>query len=158
MAVIDTDIKLKKFLDLIAFSEGTSASKLTKNDGYDVIVTGIDGPSIFTDYSQHPLLGKPPIQINHDGLKSSAAGRYQVLSHFYLAYKTLLNLPDFSPLSQDKIALRQISERRATALIMAGMTATAITVCSNIWASFPGNNYGQGGHSLETLVAKYNTL
>jgi muramidase (phage lysozyme) len=43
-------------------------------------------------------------------------------------------------------------------MIEAGEIAGVINACSNIWTSFPGNNYGQGGHSLETLVAKYHSL
>ncbi len=42
------DSKLKNFLDLIAWSEGTNTSPLTKNDGYDVIVSGVTGPEGFT--------------------------------------------------------------------------------------------------------------
>lgn len=46
----------KAFGDLLAYSEGTSTSPATRNNGYDVIVTGIDGkPEIFTDYSDHPF-------------------------------------------------------------------------------------------------------
>lgn len=155
MAVINVDDKLKRFLDLIAFSEGTSLSHLTKNDGYDVIVSGINGPSIFTDYSTHPLLGKPPIIINHKGLVSSAAGRYQLLARYYAIYKEQLRLPDFSPQAQDAIALQQIKERNAIQSILAGDLTTGIHLCSNIWASFPGNSYGQGGRTLATLLEKY---
>lgn len=51
------------FLDMLAWSEGTSTSPATKCDGYDVIVTGIDKkPEIFTDFSVHKAAGKsaPP--------------------------------------------------------------------------------------------------
>jgi muramidase (phage lysozyme) len=151
--------KLNRFLDLIAFSEGTRTNKLTKNDGYDVIVTSIDGPSIFTDYSTHPLLGKPPLIIRgtHEKplLRSSAAGRYQLLAHYFEVYKEQLRLPDFSPMSQDLVALQQIKERHAYQPILDGNISFSITACSNIWASFPGNDYGQGGKSLQTLLAKY---
>lgn len=42
------------FLDMIAFSEGTS--RIGSQDGYDVIVTGIDGkPETFTSYLNHPF-------------------------------------------------------------------------------------------------------
>ena len=43
-------------------------------------------------------------------------------------------------------------------MIEAGEIAGVINACSNIWTSFPGNDYGQGGHSLETLVVKCQSL
>jgi muramidase (phage lysozyme) len=49
---------LRAFLDMLAFSEGTATSPATKDRGYDVIVTGVDGkPEIMTSYSTHPFAG-----------------------------------------------------------------------------------------------------
>jgi muramidase (phage lysozyme) len=151
------DNKLKAFLDLIAWSEGTSTSPHTQNNGYDIIVGGIDSPNTLTDYSKHPFEDGGAVQVN-DHLKSTAAGRYQLLARFWLVYKKQLNLPDFSPASQDIVALQQIRERHAIVMIEAGNIAGAISACSNIWASFPGNDYGQGGHKVEALIAQYNSL
>jgi muramidase (phage lysozyme) len=157
--MITIDAKIRAFLDLIAWSEGTSISPLTKNNGYDVIVTGIHGPSIFTDYSDHPFAHGGSVQFHLNPPEySTASGRYQVLAHYFEAYKKLLGLKDFSPASQDAVAVKQISERNGIHLIEEGSIDHAITACSNIWASFPGNNYGQGGRSLPGLVAKYNAL
>jgi len=89
------------------------------------------------------------------GLASTAAGRYQLLSRYFDAYKVELNLPDFSPVSQDKIALQQMKECRAIPLIEAGNLAEAIARCSNIWASLPGNNYGQHQNALTMLSKAY---
>ncbi|ENB4964857.1 lysozyme, partial [Escherichia coli] len=47
---------VKAFLDALAWTEGTSTSRYTKNDGYDIIVDGIDSPHTFTDYSTHPAV------------------------------------------------------------------------------------------------------
>ena len=48
---MDMNTNRRAFLDMLAYSEGTSTSPATKDRGYDVIVTGIDGkPEIFTDY------------------------------------------------------------------------------------------------------------
>jgi muramidase (phage lysozyme) len=151
------DIKVIKFLDLIAFSEGTSTIVDTRNDGYDVIVTGIHGMEVFTDYSHHPFLNRPPQKINAH-LSSTAAGRYQELLHNYDFYSKQLHLPDFSPLSQDLIALQHMKERGAIAHIHLNEIQTAISLCSNIWASFPGNNYQQGGKAMSTLMAHWNSL
>lgn len=148
---------LAKYLDLIAFSEGTSTSSLTQNKGYDVIVTGVDGPEIFTDYTDHPFAnGRPPKVIRtNPPLSSTASGRYQLLYRWWRPYKAQLNLPDFSPASQDAVALQQMNEKHAVDMVLAGNIEGAIAACSMIWASFPGNSYCQGGHSMDVLLAKY---
>jgi muramidase (phage lysozyme) len=149
-------IDFKPFLSLVAYSEGTSTHPLTRNDGYDVIVTGVDGPEIFFDYSDHPFAMRAAKLIRHHPmLLSRAAGRYQLLYRYWLLYKQVLHLPDFSPASQDAVAIRQITERGAHLDIEKGDIEQAIHLCSNIWASFPGNNYGQGGKSMADLVDVY---
>lgn len=154
------DPKLSAFLDLIAWSEGTSTSPATLDSGYDVIVSGINGAHTFTDYSTHPFAnGRPPIVVNHSGLKSTASGRYQQMLRNWTVYKVQLNLPDFGHDSQDKMALQLISEVKATDLILAGNIQDAITACSSRWASFPGTyQQGNGPHSMATLVAQYTSL
>lgn len=142
------------FLDLLAFSEGTSTSRVTKNDGYDVIVSGITGSEIFTDYSEHPFaMGRESKQINHAAppLRSTASGRYQLLLRYWRSYQKTLHLTDFSPLAQDTVAIQQVKERSAIQPLLAGNVEKAISLCSPIWASLPGNNYGQGGKALQTL-------
>ena len=52
-------------------------------------------------------------------------------------------LKDFSPKSQDAVALQQIKERGALPMIDRGDIRQAIDCCSNIWASLPGAGYGQ---------------
>lgn len=149
-----------RFLDLLAFSESTCTSLLTKNDGYDVIVSGMDGPEVFTDYADHPFAhGRIAKTIRRVPLlTSSASGRYQLLVRYWRVYQMQLHLPDFFPLSQDLVAIQQIRERNALHHILAGNIAEAIDLCSNIWASLPGNSYGQGGHTLEVLLAKYDAI
>lgn len=149
------------FLDVVGFSEGTSTIADTQNDGYDVIVTGVDGPEIFTDYSNHPFANGRPAKVIRTGppqLLSTASGRYQLLYRYWPVYKQQLGLPDFSPLSQDKVAIQQMRERGALAHIETGDIAGAIELCSGIWASMPGNSYGQGGKSLDALLQKWEEL
>jgi lysozyme len=137
---------LKAFLDMIAVSEGTKGKG---NDGYNVIVGG----SLFTDYSDHP---KKLIWIR-DGLASTAAGRYQLLGRYWSVYKKQLNLQDFSPASQDAVAIQQIKERKALDDIEKGYIAVAIDKCKNIWASLPGAGYGQHENNVDKLIAAYKT-
>ena len=53
------------------------------------------------------------------------------------AYRKQLGLKDFSPKSQDAVALQQIKERGALPMIDRGDIRQAIDRCSNIWASLP---------------------
>lgn len=152
------DPKIAAFLSLIAWSEFTSANPATNDDGYDIIVSGENGANTFTDYSDHPFAnGRPPIVVDAH-LSSTASGRYQQMLHDWRYYKIHLDLPDFGHDSQDRMAIQHISECNAIHLIEAGDIAGAIKACSRIWASFPGNDYGQGGHSLSDLVAEYHKL
>ncbi len=158
---MEIDNRLKAFLDLIAWSEGTSTSPHTHNDGYDIIVGGADSPNTFNDYSTHPnilvTLRKSPL------LQSTAAGRYQLLFRYFHPYCAQLGLKDFTPASQDAIVVQQIHERHALPMIEAGNIAGAIEACSNVWASLPaatgtGAYTGQSSHSVTSLVAQYNSF
>ena len=89
-------------------------------------------------------------------LKSTGAGRYQLLSRWWDAYRKQLGLKDFSPKSQDAVALQQIKERGALPMIDRGDIRQAIDLKrSNIWASLPGAGYGQFEHKADSLIAKF---
>ncbi|WP_416268600.1 hypothetical protein SD235_00060 [Burkholderia cepacia] len=97
------------FLDMIAWSEGTSCIP-ESDDGYRVLVGATpDKPQTFSSYATHP-------DILNSRFNSTAAGRYQLLYRYWLAYRQQLKLPDFSPLSQDRIALQQIREKGRAAV------------------------------------------
>ena len=138
---------LKAFLDMLAWSEGTS-TVVGSDDGYDVLVGG----KLFVGYEDHPriMVFLPSLNIS-----STAAGRYQLLARYFDAYKASLHLPDFSPDSQDAIAIQQITERKALALIESGDFSAAVDRVSNIWASLPGAGYGQSERKLPRLVTAY---
>lgn len=136
-------------LDMIAFCEGTdNGRQATRDHGYDVIVGG----QLITSYADHPRV---LVSLTKLGIKSTAAGRYQVLAKYFDAYRQLLRLSDFSPLSQDRIAIQQIRERTALPLIVAGRIEEAIGRISNIWASLPGAGYGQREHKMADVLAAY---
>lgn len=142
----------KAFLDTLAFSEiGAPLLKVSDN-GYNVLVGSTPWkPILFDSYADHP---RRLIALNPT-LSSTAAGRYQLLARYFDAYKKLLNLPDFSPTSQDAIALQQIKERGALADIDAGRFDIAVSKVRNIWASLPGAGYGQRENKLEILRAQF---
>ncbi len=152
---------MRAFLSLIAHSEGTAG---IGEDGYNVIVGARKTqPILFGSYHGHPRLlvvvrrDNPRTAVD-EGLFSTAAGRYQVLAHIYDHYKLVLRLPDFSPASQDKIALRLISECKAESDIFAGRIEHAIDKCKSRWASFPGAGYGQPEHSFSALRTAFLNL
>ena len=87
--MVEINNQRKAFLDMLAWSEGTdNGRQKTRNHGYDVIVGG----ELFTDYSDHP---RKLVTLNPK-LKSTGAGRYQLLSRWWdvtassLAWKTSL--------------------------------------------------------------------
>lgn len=133
------------FLDMLACSEIGAEMMALSDDGYNVLVGSRPHDMLtFDSYATHP-------NILHHGANSTAAGRYQLLHRYYVAYTKLLGLHDFSPLSQDKIALQQIKECRALPLIDAGNFDGAVSKCKHIWASLPGAGYGQHENSIGAL-------
>lgn len=148
-AITGAHPNLLAFLDMLAHSEGTDNGRQRTNDrGYDVLVGG----ALFSGYRDHP---RKLISLGKLGIKSTAAGRYQLLSRYFDAYRVQLGLADFSPLSQDKIAIQQIREQRALAAIERGDFVKAISLVKNIWASLPGAGYGQHEHKLTDLAAVF---
>lgn len=142
-----------RFLDLIAFSEGTSTVK-TSDDGYNVLY----GKGLFQDYTDHP---RRPITlpINGKSVTSSAAGRYQFLAGTWDEVVSKYGFRGrFTPEAQDLAAIKKLVERGALQLIKDGQIPEAIAKCSKEWASFPGNSYGQNPHRLDKLLAKWKEL
>jgi len=138
---------LKAFLDMIAYSEIGVKLLGSSDNGYNVLVGG----SLFEGYADHP---RKLINIR-PGLASTAAGRYQLLARYFDPYKKQLGLPDFSPESQDAIAIQQIKECKALPDIEAGYIDIAIAKCAHIWASLPGAGYGQYENNKQRLIAVY---
>lgn len=139
----------KAFLAMISHSEGTNYGPC---DGYNILYGSTKAnPSYFLSYVDHPRK-----KIRAAGITSTAAGRYQILARYYDAYKKTLNLPDFSPTSQDKIALQMINECHALPLIDAGNFVGAVHACASRWASFPGAGYeGQHEQKISDLEEAY---
>jgi len=143
---------MKAFLDMIAYSELGGALMDLSDDGYNVIVGSTPAvPLLFTSYADHP---RRRITVKK-GLVSSAAGRYQILARYYDYYKEVLKLPDFSPASQDAIALHLIKECRAIEDIEAGRFSEAVKKCRGRWASLPDAGYGQHENKFDSLAKAY---
>ena len=144
--------QLSAFLNTIRFSELGQALIDKSDQGFNVLVgstpdhmllfpTLTDGSP---DYSTHP-------NIYNEKMNSTAAGAYQLLHRWYEPYCRLLDLSDFSPISQQAIAAQQIKECKAISFIEAGHIQNALFLCSRIWASLPGSTYGQHTNKLADL-------
>ncbi|MDR2852535.1 MAG: glycoside hydrolase family 104 protein [Burkholderiaceae bacterium] len=142
----------KAFLDMIAHSELGPELLAVSDNGYNVMVGSTAAhPRLFKSYANHPHVLVPL----GGGLSSTAAGRYQILARNYDAFKEQLGLPDFSPASQDAIALEMIRQRGALPLVDAGAFDSAVKRMAKIWASFPGSGYGQHQSQLVALRKVY---
>jgi len=136
-------------LDAVAISEIGPSVLHDSDDGYNVLVGSTAGHILtFSSYADHP-------NIFNKALDSTAAGRYQQLHRFWPAYKAQLKLPDFSPISQDKLAIQLFKEQGALSLIQAGNLTGALEKINDIWASLPGSKYGQHTNSIEYLTWAY---
>ena len=138
---------LKPFLDMLAYSEIGPKLLAESDDGYNVLVGG----KLFEGYDDHP---RELVDLGHN-LKSSAAGRYQILARYYDIYRQRLGLKNFGRAAQDAIATQMIREQLALADVEAGRFNEAIKKCSNIWASLPGAGYGQHENKIADLRAAY---
>jgi muramidase (phage lysozyme) len=136
-------------LKTIGFSEIGRELLAHSDNGYNVLFGGC----LFQSYQDHP---RKAVTVN--GLTSTAAGKYQILERTYDYYKKFLKLPDFSPASQDAIALELIKERGADMLINEGQFNEAIVRCNNIWASLPNSPYNQHTNSVVYLEAYYSNV
>ena len=140
---------LDAFLDMIATSEGTAN---LGDRGYNVLVGSTqEHPKLFASYIDHPRVH---VRLSPT-LTSSAAGRYQILERFYDTYKAQLHLSDFSPESQDAIAVQMIKECHALGDIETGRFDDAVAKCASRWASLPGSGYQQHENDMANLRTAY---
>jgi lysozyme len=135
------------FLWMIRCCEGTSGP-----NGYKTQYTG----KLFTSFDDHPRevicafssrLGKQ--------LCSSAAGAYQYMPKTWDQVKRQAGLSDFSPKSQDLGCIQILKNRGALEYVKKGEWSKAIERTKSIWASLPGDVYGQGGKSAQQALAYY---
>lgn len=131
--------QMRAMLDTIAWAEGAN---------YNVMFTG----RTFSGFGDHPRR----IQRS-DGLASDAAGRYQFLSTTWDGARRALNLPDFSPQSQDRAGVYLIQQRGVADEVEAGNIPAALQQLSYEWASLPPYRYpGQGTKTEAQVIAYWN--
>ncbi|GAC1466012.1 MAG: glycoside hydrolase family protein [Chamaesiphon sp.] len=106
------------------------------------------------NFAQHPGILQCAM-VNEQRLCSTAAGRYQMMDFNWSELAPKLGLKDFSPQSQDRMALELIRQQGAVEDLLAGRFEDAVYKVSGIWASFPGNDYEQNPKSIEELSYVY---
>ena len=137
----DPDLNTKNFLSFISKAEGAD---------YSTVVGG----GKFNDFSKHPNI---PAVKTADGV-STAAGRYQITKTTYDDVATKLGVTDFSPESQDKIALELIRRNGAIDDVRSGNFNAAVDKLGKVWASFPSSTYKQSKRSREWVASEFSKL
>ncbi|MBD2450109.1 lysozyme [Nostoc sp. FACHB-152] len=138
--------RLSAFLATIRWAEtGTS-----EPESYRKLVFN----GTFNDFSTHPLK-KQCAPINGKNVCSTAAGAYQMLDISWYDLRPKLNLKDFSPASQDKMAIEYIRRNNALSDIEAGRFDTAVCKVGRVWASLICNSYNQNPKSIVQLRTYY---
>ena len=114
----------QRWLNAISASEGTMRDG---KRGYNIMFGG----GTFDDYTRHP-----DTVVDGGRLKSAAAGAYQFMPGTYSGVKRDLNLPDFSPSSQDQAAL-ELMRRKGVDPDRDPLTPQNVNKLSPEWAAFP---------------------
>ena len=134
----------RRWLKAISFAEGTWANNKPK---YDILFGG----GTFGDLSRHP-----DRVIHTPNYSSAAAGAYQFMPGTWESVQSKLNLPDFSPLSQDLGALELIRMRGVNP-DTDPINRETLSKLSPEWASFPTlegvSYYGQPNKPAESIIA-----
>ena len=117
---------------MLAWSEGTdNGRQKTRNHGYSIL----GGEKAVAELLRSP--SRKLVTLNPK-LKSNRRRTLPASFPLVGCLPQTLGLKDFSPKSQDAVALQQIKERGALPQIDRGDIRQAIDRCSNIWASLPG--------------------
>lgn len=143
---------LSAFLTTIRACEGTLG-----DDGYRALFGYRPGNNRLFDngFARHPNIRFPFTQTDGVTNYTTAAGAYQFTFTTWDRLRVKLNLPDFSPASQDAAASELIAEAGAMASVKDGDLVSAIEACSGVWASLPASKYPQPVRTMAFAVASY---
>lgn len=136
---------VQNMLNIIARSEGTNKYP---NGGYNTIFGGEQ----VEDLSKHPKIYKDYTDLSGTKIKTSAAGRYQIVGVTNDGLNKSLNLPDFSPESQDIMAIELIRRRGALDDVLKGDYKSAINKLGSEWASLPSSKYAQPKRTMGEIL------
>lgn len=117
---------LTRFLDFLGKAEGAS---------WDTVVGG----GKFSDFSRHPNV----VGLRTAEGPSTAAGRYQITGTTYRDVAPKIGVTDFSPESQNRVAIELIRRNGALDDVLSGNFDNAIQKLGSTWASLPTSPYSQ---------------
>jgi muramidase (phage lysozyme) len=165
----EAEYRVRAFLRMIRVGEGTIG-----DIGYETLFTHKSFIKDFDgDFSAHPN-----ILMKGGGLKSTAAGAYQVLNKTWLwitsiGYAVRHKISDFTPLAQDKVGILLLRSRdfgrdrfevkdsdtgdaiSVLNLIVDNRMVEAIELASWEWASLPPGRHGQPIKSMKEAKELY---
>lgn len=149
------ETNVRAFLATIAAAEGTAPNRYGIEPyrvcyGYRHVIRDLgEHPAVSGEWAGEPLDSLGP---RYAGLKSTAAGKYQMIRPTWIAAKRALGLPDFGPASQDAAAVYLIRKAGALPAVESGDFASALALCAREWASLPGSTAGQPTRKLDQLA------
>lgn len=155
------EARVRAFLRMIRVGEGTEGEA-----GYERLFGGESFIKNYgRDFSDHPKILITRTNSRGKMLKSTAAGAYQVMGYTwddptFISYRQQYGIDNFTPASQDRFCVVLLKfKRSAIEDIKKGDIQRAIfdDGCNKEWASLPGDMYGQGGVSMDTVNQKFST-
>lgn len=151
---------LRAFLDSIAVFESEPGP-----NGYRRLYSDTRAPVYFDSFDLHPAAGGWPgvrlpdaqcIAAGYSpGCVSTAAGRYQVTFSTYRRLAPRLGVSDFSPATQDALAVELIKEKGALEYVETGRIGEALARLRRVWASMPAAGYEQREHDVAKWLQAY---
>lgn len=144
---ISPDTRLAAFLAVIR--------RFESNDDYGRLY-GAGGR--FNNFTRHPRIFIPINLPGYENKKSSAAGAYQINAPTYDEFAPRLGITDFSPASQDAIAVALLKNTGAYDAILAGDITGAFRLASKRWASLPGSTAGQSPKSIDVALNWFDNI
>ena len=155
------------FLAMSSHSEGTDRAADPYRVCYAFKHTIVDlsfhpaeprGPLGAIEWPGEPLDGRDGsrnLGPQYAGMHSTAAGRYQMTLHTWLACKETLSLQSFDAAAQNDACILLIKQKGALDDVRAGKVQDAIFKCRGLWASFPASESGQPKRELADMLDRF---
>lgn len=139
----DPDVQERAFMEAIAHAEGNAAY----NELY--------GHEKIYDLSRHPNHCKPIHVEGYEQLCTTAAGRWQITAETWYEYAERLNIQDFSPAAQYRVAVAIARDTGALTRLEDGDLSGAVQAASRRWAALPHSSVEQRRVSEKQFLKLY---